>query len=249
MRSTVSLLRDPGNEPWRIVGVVEDITEHLRLEEAERAREAAELSNRGQERVPLAHEPRAAHAAERDARLRPAARDRPAQSADPDPAALGRADPAGRLAPAGDDQRRARSVAHRVRQPAPADRDARARARSSRRRRRSVASDAALRGIRISAELAPGTVGGPRRRDPRQADPHQPAQQRRQVQRRRRPRPHREPARGTGRGRDLGHRHRPGHDARADGRAVPARSTGSAASARRSREPASAWSSAAVSPS
>ena len=33
-------------QPWRIVGVVEDITEHLRLEEAERAREAAEASNR-----------------------------------------------------------------------------------------------------------------------------------------------------------------------------------------------------------
>ncbi|HEX4234228.1 MAG TPA: CHASE domain-containing protein [Caldimonas sp.] len=46
VRSTVSLLRDPNNQPWRIVGVVEDITEHLRLEEAERAREAAELSNR-----------------------------------------------------------------------------------------------------------------------------------------------------------------------------------------------------------
>ena len=46
VRSTVSLLRDASNEPWRIVGVVEDITEHLRLEEAERAREAAEVSNR-----------------------------------------------------------------------------------------------------------------------------------------------------------------------------------------------------------
>ena len=45
VRSTVSLLRDAGNAPWRIVGVVEDITEHLRLEEAERAREAAEVSN------------------------------------------------------------------------------------------------------------------------------------------------------------------------------------------------------------
>ncbi len=45
VRATVSLLRDPDNEPWRIVGVVEDITEHLRLEEAERAREAAEASN------------------------------------------------------------------------------------------------------------------------------------------------------------------------------------------------------------
>jgi PAS domain S-box-containing protein len=46
VRSTVSLLRGTDNAPWRIVGVVEDITEHLRLEEAERAREAAELSNR-----------------------------------------------------------------------------------------------------------------------------------------------------------------------------------------------------------
>ncbi len=46
VRATVTLLRDPNNEPWRIVGVVEDITEHLRLEEAERAREAAEASNR-----------------------------------------------------------------------------------------------------------------------------------------------------------------------------------------------------------
>jgi PAS domain S-box-containing protein len=46
VRSTVSLLRDAKNEPSRIVAVVEDITEHLRLEDAERAREAAEASNR-----------------------------------------------------------------------------------------------------------------------------------------------------------------------------------------------------------
>ena len=46
VRATVSLLRDPGNQPWRIVGVVEDITERLRLEEAEKARETAESSNR-----------------------------------------------------------------------------------------------------------------------------------------------------------------------------------------------------------
>ena len=45
VRATVSLLRDAANEPWRIVGVVEDITEHLRLEEAEKARETAESSN------------------------------------------------------------------------------------------------------------------------------------------------------------------------------------------------------------
>ena len=43
---TVSLLRDENAKPRSIVGVVEDITEHLRLEEAERAREAAEASNR-----------------------------------------------------------------------------------------------------------------------------------------------------------------------------------------------------------
>ncbi|HJW10866.1 MAG TPA: CHASE domain-containing protein, partial [Albitalea sp.] len=44
--STVSLLRDKNGRPWRIVGAVEDITEHLKLAEAERAREAAEASNR-----------------------------------------------------------------------------------------------------------------------------------------------------------------------------------------------------------
>ncbi|HUG23806.1 CHASE domain-containing protein [Piscinibacter sp.] len=45
-QTTVSLLRNEAGEPWRIVGAVEDITEHLRLAEAERAREAAEVSNR-----------------------------------------------------------------------------------------------------------------------------------------------------------------------------------------------------------
>jgi PAS domain S-box-containing protein len=46
VRATVSLLRDANSAPLSIVGVVEDITEHLQLEEAERAREAAEVSNR-----------------------------------------------------------------------------------------------------------------------------------------------------------------------------------------------------------
>ncbi len=46
VRATVSLLRDADGKPRSIVGVVEDITEHLKLEEAERAREAAEASNR-----------------------------------------------------------------------------------------------------------------------------------------------------------------------------------------------------------
>ena len=42
---TVSLLRDAQGQPRRIVGVVEDITEHLLLKEAEQAREVAERSN------------------------------------------------------------------------------------------------------------------------------------------------------------------------------------------------------------
>ena len=46
VQATVSLLRDSNSKPRSIVGVVEDITEHLKLEEAERAREAAEASNR-----------------------------------------------------------------------------------------------------------------------------------------------------------------------------------------------------------
>ena len=46
VQATVSLLRDANGQPRSIVGVVEDITEHLKLEEAERAREAAEASNR-----------------------------------------------------------------------------------------------------------------------------------------------------------------------------------------------------------
>ena len=46
VQATVSLLRDENAEPRSIVGVVEDITEHLKLEDAERAREAAEAANR-----------------------------------------------------------------------------------------------------------------------------------------------------------------------------------------------------------
>jgi PAS domain S-box-containing protein len=45
VQSTVSLLRDAQGQPRRVVAAVEDITEHLRLAEAERAREAAETSN------------------------------------------------------------------------------------------------------------------------------------------------------------------------------------------------------------
>ena len=46
VQATVSLLRFADGKPRSVVGVVEDITEHLRLEDAERAREAAEASNR-----------------------------------------------------------------------------------------------------------------------------------------------------------------------------------------------------------
>ncbi len=45
VQSTVSLLRDAQGQPRRVVAAVEDITEHLRLADAERAREAAETSN------------------------------------------------------------------------------------------------------------------------------------------------------------------------------------------------------------
>ena len=45
VQATVSLLRDAQGRPRSVVGVVEDITEHLKLEAAEHAREAAEASN------------------------------------------------------------------------------------------------------------------------------------------------------------------------------------------------------------
>ena len=45
VQATVSLLRDARGQPQHIVGAVEDISEHLRLQEAENARELAEASN------------------------------------------------------------------------------------------------------------------------------------------------------------------------------------------------------------
>jgi signal transduction histidine kinase/ActR/RegA family two-component response regulator len=45
-RATVTVLRDAGGQPQRLVGVVEDISEHLRLAESEHARAAAEASSR-----------------------------------------------------------------------------------------------------------------------------------------------------------------------------------------------------------
>jgi len=44
-RVLVSLLRGPDGRPYRLVGVVEDITDQLRIEELDRAREAAEAAN------------------------------------------------------------------------------------------------------------------------------------------------------------------------------------------------------------
>jgi PAS domain S-box-containing protein len=46
VQRSISLLRDAGGTPQCLVGVVEDITEHLLLQDAERAREVAEQSNR-----------------------------------------------------------------------------------------------------------------------------------------------------------------------------------------------------------
>ena len=46
VQTMVTALRDASGRPSRLVGVVEDITEHLKLREAERAREHAEGANR-----------------------------------------------------------------------------------------------------------------------------------------------------------------------------------------------------------
>ena len=46
VRAQLTLLRDGDGPPMRLAGVVEDITEHLRLEESERALDRAEAANR-----------------------------------------------------------------------------------------------------------------------------------------------------------------------------------------------------------
>ncbi|HEU4457975.1 MAG TPA: CHASE domain-containing protein [Methylibium sp.] len=45
VRSTVTVMRNAQGQPHRLVALVEDIREHLRLEEAEKARETAESAN------------------------------------------------------------------------------------------------------------------------------------------------------------------------------------------------------------
>uniref|UniRef100_UPI002872AD03 PAS domain S-box protein n=1 Tax=Rubrivivax gelatinosus TaxID=28068 RepID=UPI002872AD03 len=45
-RTLFTLLRDAAGQPWRLAGVAEDITEHRRLEESERALHRAEAANR-----------------------------------------------------------------------------------------------------------------------------------------------------------------------------------------------------------
>ena len=190
----MTLLRDADNQPWRIVGVVEDITEHLRLEEAERAREAAEASNRAEERVPVAHEPRAAHAAQRRCSASPSC----SRLDQRHPLAPAQRPWVGQIQQAGWhllemindvlDLSRIESGNLRL-QPATLDLpellggDGRA----GRERRRARAASASAR------TSAPGTSRHRRRRDPGEADPDQPAEQRRQVQHRRRPHPRRQP--------------------------------------------------------
>jgi PAS domain S-box-containing protein len=46
VRARISVLRDADGQPQRLIGVIEDISEHLRLAETERARDAAEASSR-----------------------------------------------------------------------------------------------------------------------------------------------------------------------------------------------------------
>ena len=106
---------DDAGRPARRVGVNWDVTE---ASDAELARQQAVLAERESQRqvaVPLAHEPRAAHAAQRGARLHAAAADRGAPVGRRGAARQARAHPRRRRPPAVADQRRARPVEPRDR--------------------------------------------------------------------------------------------------------------------------------------
>ncbi len=197
---------------------------------ARRARDPRQVA------VPLAHEPRAAHAAQRGARLHPAAADRGPPLGRRGAARQARPHPRRRRPPALADQRRARPLEPRI-----------GRAQAGARRGRSrpagppvgaagrVAGGAARRRRRDRR----GPRRGPRRRDPAAPGADQPAVERDQVQPARRPG---RGARGPGRrqGGPAGARHRARPDADAAGAACSSRSTASAPRAKASKAPASA---------
>ncbi|TXC66777.1 PAS domain S-box protein [Piscinibacter aquaticus] len=125
------LRREPDGAVYGAFATVSDVTRHVEAEqqlrginerleqrvrertaELQQAKEAAEAANQAKERVPLRHEPRAAHATERDPRLRAAAVDDAGRRGT---AAARAPDRVGRLAPARADQRRARPRPHRGR--------------------------------------------------------------------------------------------------------------------------------------
>ncbi len=103
----------PDGPTERTVITLEDVTDRVLSAEALRTAEAAaRAANNSKSEFLSRMSPRAAHAAERGARLRAAARarrldERPARSVESH-------DPQGRPAPARADQRRARHLAHRV---------------------------------------------------------------------------------------------------------------------------------------
>ena len=221
VQATVSLLRDADAKPRSIVGVVEDITDELRLEEAEHAREAAEASNRAKSdflsrmshelRTPLNAMLGFAQLLELDPRHPLAEAQRPwvtqIQQAGwhllemiNDVLDLSRIE-SGNLRLQTETLNLAELLEATLGM---------------------VEGQAQQNGIAITRELGPGTATVMGRRHPRQADPDQPAEQRGQIQHRERPHPHRRAPAGQRRGRDRGHRHRAGDDGRPARRAVPA---------------------------
>ena len=198
-------------------------------------RAIAERGEPGQERLPVADEPRAADAAELGARLRPAAaaRSRPRRAA---PRAR-RPDRARRPAPAGADQRGARHLADR-------ERDAVALARAGRSARGGAgggrARSAAGRGARDRRARRRRLRRLRARRPPAaQAGAAQPALERDQVQ------PPRRRRRGRGRARERPRALEVSDTGPASRRTgwsgCSSRSTGSARSTRGSRARGSAW--------